>query len=155
MWAELDVPEDQLDQIAVGQPVTVTVEGLGERTFTGVIDYIAPEIDPHSRTAMARVPLPNPDGALRANMFATARVVTAASRPNVIVPRAAVQRVKEQDLVFVSTGPESFVTRRVKIGASDGRVVTGSSSPPTTTPCAPTSTARCSPPARRSQARWR
>ena len=37
MWAEIDVPEDQLAAVAVGQAVVVTVDGLGDRTFRGTI----------------------------------------------------------------------------------------------------------------------
>ena len=43
----------------------MSVDGLGEREFTGKIDYIAPAIDPKTRTALARARLKNPDGVLR------------------------------------------------------------------------------------------
>ena len=124
MWAELDVPEDRLGDIRVGQVVRVGVDAMPGRSFEGAVDYVAPEIDPHSRTALVRVPLANPDASLRANMFATATITLEAARSGVQVARAAVQRVKGRDLVFVATGPGSFVTRRVKVGTGDGQTVT-------------------------------
>lgn len=124
MWAELDVPEDRLGDIRAGLVVSVRVDAMPERSFEGAIDYVAPEIDPHSRTALVRVPLANLDASLRANMFATATITLSAARSSIQVARAAVQRVKESDMVFVATGPDSFVTRRVKVGASDGVTVT-------------------------------
>jgi cobalt-zinc-cadmium efflux system membrane fusion protein len=123
VWAELDVPEADLAAVRAGQTVTLTVDGLGERTFTGPITYIAPEIDPTTRTAHARVPLANPDGALRANMFASARIAVGAAQARVRVPRAAVQHAKGAALVFVRIADDQYETRRVTIGTSDGERV--------------------------------
>jgi cobalt-zinc-cadmium efflux system membrane fusion protein len=123
MWAEVDVPEVQLGNVAPGQSVTLTVENIPDRTFTGVLDYVAPEVDPTSRTATARVALKNPDGALRANMFARAEIALANAKPTVMVPGAAVQRAKGVALVFVRLAADQFEARRVKIGLTQGDLV--------------------------------
>jgi cobalt-zinc-cadmium efflux system membrane fusion protein len=123
MWAEVDVPEAQLAHVAVGQSVAVTVENIPERTFTGVIDYVAPEVDATTRTAKARVALKNPDGALRANMFARAEIALANAKPTVMVPAAAVQRAKGVALVFVKLAPDHYEARRVKLGLTQGELV--------------------------------
>jgi cobalt-zinc-cadmium efflux system membrane fusion protein len=120
VWAELDVPDGELAAVRPGQTVTLTVDGLGERTFTGPITFIAPEIDPTTRTAHARVPLANPDGALRANMFASARIAVSAAATRVTVPRAAVQHARGAALVFVRIADDQYETRRVTIGSSEG-----------------------------------
>lgn len=114
LWAELDVPEELLPQIAVGDEVSVTATGLGTQAFRGTIDYLAPEVDPHTRTCVARVPLDNPDGMLRANMFVEARVHLASGRA-VLVPRDALQQAKGVPLVFVKLAEDTFETRRVRI----------------------------------------
>lgn len=123
MWAEVDVPESQLAHVAPGQSVTVTVENIPERTFTGVIDYVAPEVDATTRTAEARVALKNPDGVLRANMFARAEIALANAKPTVMVPSAAVQRAKGVALVFVRLAADQYETRRVKLGLTQGELV--------------------------------
>jgi cobalt-zinc-cadmium efflux system membrane fusion protein len=115
VWVEIEVPEDEVGRVAEGQPVVVTVDALGERPFEGLLDYLAPEIDPHTRTALGRVPLDNPDGALRARMFGRARVQVPRSAPAVIVPRDAVQRARGATLVFVRLAPELFEARRVQV----------------------------------------
>ena len=119
MWAELEVPETELALVAVGQPVSVRVDGVGDRVFEGTIASVAPEVHPRTRTVTARVSLDNPDGALRANMFGRAEIALGGNRPTVMVPRAAVQRVKDVALCFVRTAEDVFEARRVKLGAAD------------------------------------
>ncbi len=119
MWAEVDVPERQLPLVAPGQAVTITIDGVAAG-FAGVLDYIAPEVDPTTRTAKARVALKNPDGVLRANMFARAEIALGGARPTVMVPSAGVQRAKGVALVFVRLAPDEFEARRVKTGLVEG-----------------------------------
>lgn len=123
VWAELDVPEADLALVAPGQTVEMSIDGLPDRAFSGTVGYVAPEIDPRSRTARARVSLPNSDGVLRVNMFGSASIAVGARRETVMVPRAAVQRAGEVDLVFVRTGPAEFETRRVKVGVAEADAV--------------------------------
>jgi cobalt-zinc-cadmium efflux system membrane fusion protein len=123
MWAELDVPEHELAQVAVGQEVVVTLDDPGDRELAGTISYLAPEIDAHTRTARARVALANPGGLLRANQFGQARVVVSGAHEVVAVPRAAVQRAKGVPFVFVRLAEDEYEARRVQVGAAEGEVV--------------------------------
>jgi cobalt-zinc-cadmium efflux system membrane fusion protein len=123
MWAELDIPETAIRRVALGAAVSVTVDGLDGHELSGTLSYIAPEIDPHTRTVKGRVALGNPEGLLRGNMFARARILTSASTQAVVVPRAALQRTKDAQLVFVRTAEDVFEARRVDVGPGDARVV--------------------------------
>jgi len=115
VWIEIEVPEDQIAGVAPGQPVVVTMDALAGRTFEGALHYLAPEIDPHTRTALGRVPLDNPDGSLRAHMFGRARVQVPRAAAAVVVPRDAVQRARGATLVFVREAPELYEARRVEV----------------------------------------
>jgi multidrug resistance efflux pump len=77
------VPEDQLGQVFVGQPVSVTVDAYPERTFRGQVTYIAGEAEFTPRNVQTReervnmvfaieIDLPNPDHALKPGMPADA-----------------------------------------------------------------------------------
>lgn len=123
MWAELDVPEFELGLVQPGQGASVTLDGLSGKTFRGRIAYVAPSLDPDTRTARARVALPNPDGALRANMFGRAAIELGAARTSVMIPREAVQRVENVEIAFVALAPGEYETRRIKTGAVDGDAV--------------------------------
>jgi cobalt-zinc-cadmium efflux system membrane fusion protein len=113
MWAELDVPEAELLRVQAGQVALVSADVLGQREFRGTIDSIAPEIDPHTRTARALVRLENPDGLLRANLFVHARILLGEKHASVLVPRGALQSAKDTQLVFVELSPGEYEARRV------------------------------------------
>jgi len=123
MWAEVDIPEAAVRHVALGASVSVGVDGLEGEEFSGALSYIAPAIDPQTRTVKGRVALANPAGSLRGNMFARARITMNGPRRAVVVPRAAVQRAKNAQLVFVRTAEDVFEARRVDVGAGDARVV--------------------------------
>lgn len=122
MWALCDVPESSASQIAPGQTMQLSVDGDTESSFAGEITWIAAEVDPRTRTVTAQAELPNPGGKLRANQFGLARIDTSAAKSAVSVPREAVQRVGELDVVFVRTAPGVYEPRVVKRGG-DGEMV--------------------------------
>ena len=126
MWALCDIPEAAATRIAIGQRVTLRIDGQTgidahtgsdgqtEPSASGEITWIASEVDPRSRTVTIRAELPNPDGALRANQFARAHVQTGAPRTAVTVPRGAVQRMDHLELVFVRTSAGVYEPRVVE-----------------------------------------
>jgi cobalt-zinc-cadmium efflux system membrane fusion protein len=118
MWADVEVPENELPRIAVGQPVTLRFDALGSRELAGKIDYVAPAVDPHTRTAKVRVPLKNEDGLLRANLFGQALIAASDEHIGNFVPRAAVQRAGGMAFVFVRVSELEYEVRRVKLGTS-------------------------------------
>jgi cobalt-zinc-cadmium efflux system membrane fusion protein len=123
LWAEIDVPESHLREVSVGSSVTFSFDGLAGRSFSGTVASVAPELDPRTRTATARVRLGNADGALRANMYGRASIHTRGAGTAVKVPRAAVQRANGADLVFVRLSDTLYETRRVQTGSrADGWV---------------------------------
>jgi cobalt-zinc-cadmium efflux system membrane fusion protein len=123
MWVEIDVPEDRVGEVAPGQAVTVVLDATPGREWKGKLDYVAPEVDPRTRTARARARLDNNDAALRANLYGRALIELGAVRPTVMVPREAVQRAGGASLVFVRLAQDVYEARRVKIGLSEGNLV--------------------------------
>lgn len=123
MWAEVDIPETDVARVAIGQWVSVTLEALGDREFSGPLSYVSPQIDAHTRTAKGRVALHNPDGLLRGNMFARASITVTTSGTAVVVPRNAVQRAKNAQLVFVRVAEDAFEARRVELGPGDAELI--------------------------------
>jgi cobalt-zinc-cadmium efflux system membrane fusion protein len=123
VWAEIDIPESDLPAVASGQRVVLRVNGLDDHAFTGELTYVAPEIDRSTRTAVGRVSLSNSGGLLRANTFAEARIFV--SRPNaaVLVPRSAVQRARNAQLVFVRLAEDLYEARRVAVGPGEGELL--------------------------------
>jgi cobalt-zinc-cadmium efflux system membrane fusion protein len=138
MWALCDVPDIHASRVALGQKVVVTIDGSDEAPVQGELTWLAAEVDPRTRTVTARADLPNPKARLRANQFARASIEAGAARVAAIVPRSAVQRVGEREVVFVRTEPGVYEPRVVtrhgegefvqvegRIEAGDAVVTTG------------------------------
>lgn len=121
VWLEASVPEEHLADLSVGQPATVQVAGLAEPR-TGRLALIRPDVDPATRTARVRVTLPNADGRLRPDQWATVEIDVAGGE-HLAVPESAVIYTGPRRLVFVDTGGDLLSPREIEIGMeSDGFV---------------------------------
>jgi cobalt-zinc-cadmium efflux system membrane fusion protein len=116
VWVELAVPTGDIDVAAEGTPVRLRAEGavLGE----GRVIFLSPMLDPETRSARAVVEVPNPGGTLRPGAYVTAELATAENAVEVVVPRAAVQQIGGENVVFVRTA-EGFEQREVVLGQGD------------------------------------
>jgi cobalt-zinc-cadmium efflux system membrane fusion protein len=123
IWAFLEIRETDAASVQLGQHVTIEVDGLLGRTFSGEITWIAAEVDPRTRTVTARAEVPNPNGVLRANQFARASISVAAPENQVAVPRESIQRLGEQTVVFLRTGDGLYEPIQVEIGRANGSLV--------------------------------
>ncbi len=112
MWALCDVPEVDASALALEQRMIVTIDN-DDGSIEGTITWIAAEVDRRTRTVTARAAVANSDGRLRANQFARARIRTGNANAGVTVPRAAVQRVGEREVVFVRTAKGVYAPRVV------------------------------------------
>lgn len=122
MWAMLKIPETALARVRVGQTVELRVESLPSQTFTGKLTWIGAEVDERSRMAQARVEVPNPEGLLRARMFAKARILARSVEGAVLVPESAVCWLEGKPFVFVKLADDLFEARAVAVGVRfDGK----------------------------------
>jgi membrane fusion protein, heavy metal efflux system len=120
VWVQADVAERDLGAVQVGQAVTVTVDAYPGRTFVGRVAYIPDQIDPRSGIARVRCEVPNPDGALRANMFVTANIKSPLGRDGIMVPDPALQDIDGKPVIFTPAGPRHFDRHFVRVGLRSG-----------------------------------
>ena len=116
MWAMLNISESALAWVRVGQEVELQVDSLPNRKFLGKLTWIGAEVNERSRMARARAEVPNPDGVLRARMFAQARILTRKAEGALLIPDSAIQRVEGRSLVFVKLADDLFDARAVRVG---------------------------------------
>jgi cobalt-zinc-cadmium efflux system membrane fusion protein len=121
VWIDLSVYQRDLDRVRVGQGVVVST-GEGRAQAEGVIAYVAPVVDERTRTAVARVVLPNPDGVWRPGLFVTGLVTIERVEVNLAVPTSAPQTLDGGPVVFVPT-PEGLAPQRVRLGRADAQHV--------------------------------
>jgi membrane fusion protein, multidrug efflux system len=119
------VPAEQIASVRVGQPVTFSLNGYGDRVFRGTVLRISPLADPSTRQIQVYATLPNPDNALAAGLYASGRVVTD-SAVGLLVPteaidtrnlRPAVERVRRGrvERIDVQLGMRDTQANRVQI----------------------------------------
>ena len=120
MWAELAVPEAALSRLKAGQEVELSVESLPDHLFKGKLTWISAELDETTRMARARAEVPNPDGLIKARMFAKARILTGTGAAALLVPPSAIQRVDGKPLLFVKLEADLFDARAVRLGSRAG-----------------------------------
>jgi RND family efflux transporter MFP subunit len=95
---EAQVPESASDEMAVGRPVPVRIEGL-DRGLEGRIAEIQPASDDATRARLVKIDLPGTPG-LRSGQFGRLLLVTGRAVA-VTVPSAAVVRHGQLEMVFV------------------------------------------------------
>jgi cobalt-zinc-cadmium efflux system membrane fusion protein len=123
MWAMLNIPETALARVKVGQAVELRVEALPGQVFKGKLTWIAAEVDERSRMARARAEVPNPEGVLRARMFAKARILARTAQGAVLLPASAICAVEGKAFVFVKLADDLFEARAVAVGLKfDGQL---------------------------------
>ena len=112
---DAQVPASDIPRIRVGQDVQFRVDGFDGRTFSGKVARINPATETGSRAMIVYVDVANPDGLLRAGMFAKGTVVTEKSAPHPLLPLGAVRQDKGRDVVYrVDDG--KIVAQPVKLG---------------------------------------
>ncbi|MFS8977973.1 efflux RND transporter periplasmic adaptor subunit [Cupriavidus necator] len=121
VWAEFVVSARDLDQVRVGESVTVR-SSASDTQAEGKVSYVGALLGEQTRTAKARVTLANPGMAWRPGLFVTVSVLGAPAQVPVTVAADAVQQVDGQSVVFVAV-PGGFAVQPVKTGRTGGKLV--------------------------------
>jgi cobalt-zinc-cadmium efflux system membrane fusion protein len=123
LWVLADVHEKDIPRVQLRQAAEIKVTPYPDEIFRGVITHIGEVIDPATRTVKVRTEVPNPDGQLKPEMFATIQIATTVEERLLTIAAMAVQKDKDEDIVFVQTAPATFELRKVTIGTPvEGRV---------------------------------
>jgi RND family efflux transporter MFP subunit len=107
------VPAVDVPELRLGMPVDLSIDGFGERRFSGRVERINPATEPGTRAIVVYVGIPNVDGTLKGGMFATGRIALAAAPPVPTLPAGAVRTEAGQS--FVWTIDDGRLVRRVVV----------------------------------------
>ena len=118
VWVLVNVYQNDVAYVRVGDEVTIDNEAY-PGVIRGKIQYIAPSLDPSTRTLQARIEAPNPGERLKKDMYVTAEVRAGVIPNALLVPDAAVLR-DDQNMpyVYIQTGNTQFARRMVTLGES-------------------------------------
>lgn len=116
---EIGVSDRRFSELALGQPVSITVDGYPNNKFEGKVEKIQPAIDPMTRTFKVTVGVANPRELLKPGMFARAEIQTGYHPDALVMPKAA---SLEEEGKYFAVAVRDGKARRVEIalGFRDG-----------------------------------
>ncbi|NEX63317.1 efflux RND transporter periplasmic adaptor subunit [Noviherbaspirillum galbum] len=119
VWAEIVVPAKDLDRVRVGASAMVKATSA-ESKAAGKVSYVGSLIGEQTRSAKARVVLPNPNMAWRPGLYVNVELTAEEADVPVAVLTNAIQTVNEKPVVFMQIA-DGFVAQPVTIGRNDGK----------------------------------
>ncbi len=123
VWVLVDLYEDDLPWVQVGDVANMQVAGIPGRIFKGKISFIYPYLEAKTRTVKMRLKFDNPEFALKPEMFANVTVFAGKQINAVVIPSAAIVRTGKQDQVFVVREAGKFEPRKVMLGVESNGMV--------------------------------
>ena len=117
VWVDLHVYPKDLMKVKKGQKVIISA-GQTIPDTEATISYVGPVVGVESRTALARVVLPNSTGVFRPGLFVTAKAVIDNVEADVIVSKDSVQTLEGKKCVFIKD-EHGFEPSFVNLGQSN------------------------------------
>ncbi len=115
VWIVADIYEYELPLIKVGQMARIGLSYFSGKEFSSRVDYIYPSLASDTRTAKVRFTIPNPDGALKPQMFTNVEIkINLGNR--LAVPSEAVIDTGVRQIAYVDKGDGYFEPREVTTG---------------------------------------
>jgi cobalt-zinc-cadmium efflux system membrane fusion protein len=126
IWVTAQVPEKDLNRVAVGDQACVQFSAYPGEQFEGRVQFVGDVLAPETRTVKVRVELPNPRHRLKPGMFARVALQGKES-PELVVPSSALLVRGDRSFLFVEKKPWTFERRPVEVGepVAAGVPVTG------------------------------
>lgn len=115
VWVEIDVFENEVPYVRVGQQVEIRSAIEHGAAFSGKINFIYPFHDPKTHTVKARVEMPNPGYRLKPDMFVNA-IIRVPLAKGIILPVTSLIDTGKRQVVWVETSTGMFEPRDVQVG---------------------------------------
>jgi RND family efflux transporter MFP subunit len=97
----IDIPEQAIPQVHMGESVSVTVSAYPGKNFAGHVARVSPSVTASSRTLTVEADVDNGGGELKPGQFATIRILLPQSQAAVLVPQRALRTISGATYVFV------------------------------------------------------
>ena len=118
----IDIPEQAIPVVKVGQSVSVTTSAWPDKNFAGRIARIAPNVSATSRTLTVEAEVENANNSLKPGQFATIRILQERAAPAVLVPARAIVTEAGVSRVFVIKNGHAE-QRLVQTGQTEGDLI--------------------------------
>jgi membrane fusion protein, multidrug efflux system len=125
IFVDFFVPQQSVDQVRLGQIVTVKVDAYKDQTFAGEISAINPKVDASSRNVQIRATMKNPDHKLIPGMYATIDIATGQPQNFVTLPQTAITYNPYGDTVYLVDSKGNDAGGKPQLVARQTFVTTG------------------------------
>ncbi|MCS7265782.1 MAG: efflux RND transporter periplasmic adaptor subunit [Armatimonadetes bacterium] len=122
VWVDVRVFEKDIQNVKLGQKVTITTPAYPNKVFVGTVRYIGDVLDEKTRTLLIRCQIANPQRLLKPEMFVRARIQIG-KRKGLVIPVTAYHEDDGKAKVYVQEKPNQFVEREVVLGTRSGNWV--------------------------------
>lgn len=125
IFVDFYLPQKSIQQITVGDKVTVKTDAFPDRTFRGEVAAINPKIDLSTRNVEIRARVHNPKHQLLPGMFATTDIQIGAPQRHVTLPQTAISFNPYGNTVFLVKKQGQNAASKPKLVAEQKFVTTG------------------------------
>ena len=101
VFVDLNVPQDNLAKVKVGQTVVLALESMPDRPFLGAITAISPKLEVATRNAKVEASVPNAEQLLTPGMFANVAIQIGEEKPYLTLPQSAITFNPYGETVFL------------------------------------------------------
>jgi Cu(I)/Ag(I) efflux system membrane fusion protein len=125
LWVLFDIYESDMQWVKEGEDITFRVQSLPGESFSGMISYVDPIIDPVTRVAKARVVVQNKAHQLKPEMFVTGELEASLreGKSQLVIPKSAVMWTGKRSVAYVKQSSDrgvNFSMRELVLGPSLG-----------------------------------
>jgi membrane fusion protein (multidrug efflux system) len=102
IFVDFNLPQNNAEQIKVGQEVEVTTDAFKDASFTGKITAVSPKVDTNTRNIQVEAQLANPDKKILPGMFANVNIKVGDQVKLLTLPQTAVTYNPYGSTVFIT-----------------------------------------------------
>ena len=102
IFVDFNLPQNNAEQIQVGQKVVVTTDAFKDASFTGKITAVSPKVDTNTRNIQVEAQVANPDKKIFPGMFANVNIQVGEQVKLLTLPQTAVTYNPYGSTVFVA-----------------------------------------------------
>lgn len=101
---EVDVNEDIIGKVHVGDKVRVYIQSIAKEALSGTVTAAAPSADMMTQTYLVKIAIDNPPDTIKGGMFAEVKLVMNKAENCILVPLSSVVEEEGRKYIFVVKG---------------------------------------------------
>lgn len=119
VWIQAVVYEQDISSVKRGQYAEFSIPGNRPETYEGTVTFIAPVLDPVTRSVKVRIQPQSTSSNIKPGMYVDVDIHQPGDEA-LAVPRDAVIDTGEESIVYIDAGDGMFIAREIKVGPASG-----------------------------------